>query len=207
MNPTVLAIPLPDNATHLAVRLAEILRNLIGVIALRFVRTNRAALVLPLCLYLQRTGKRLVRAVARSAVPAKPRKPRPGRPSGGNRLRLPATYGWLLRDLRHEAAVWRNQLEALLETDEAKTFLAATPTAGRLLRPLCHMLALRPAVLRRPRRNPASQAAPPPAREARAAPEPAAPSPPHPAFALPEPPCPRLRLRWPWAFPPAARPA
>ena len=191
MNPLAFPIPLPDGAAPLAVRLAGILLGLIRVIAFRFPRTSRAAVALPLCLYISRTGRRLVRAVARAAAPARPRKPRPGRRSGSLPVRLPTRHGWLLHDLRHEAAVWRNQLEALLETDEAKTFLQAVPTAARLLRPLCHMLALKPAILRQPPPPPPPDPAP------QAAAEPVAP-PPRPLQPRRERPCAHLARRWPW---------
>jgi hypothetical protein len=191
MNPMAFPIPLPDGVASLAVRFAQILLGLIRVVALRFPRTYRAAVALPLCLYISRTSKRLVRALLRAAAPIPPRKSRPGRPSGATPIRLPTRYGWLIRDLRHEAAVWRNQLESLLETDEAKAFLQAVPSAGRLLRPLCHMLALRPPVLRKPKPAPAPEPEPPSA---------AAPAalPPRPVYVLPEPPCLRLASRWPW---------
>jgi hypothetical protein len=186
----------------LAGRFAAILSLLIQTIALRYTPTPRAPLAALVIPYLQRTMRRLARligAVAAGHPPrVRPRRPRPasGRRTGSPPVALPRTYGWLLRDLRHEAAVWRNQLEALLETDDARSLLAAAPRAARLLRPLCRMLALKPALLYPPK--------PPPPPEPEPGPGPAAP-PPRPV--LPEPRRPRVALRCPWRRLPVDKPA
>ena len=80
------------------------------------------------------------------------RKPRP------KTLYIPQAKGWLLADLKHEAAYFRLRLEALLEDPAVAELIANTPRAARILRPLCHMLAMAPACLppRKPRaRKPA----------------------------------------------------
>ena len=88
-----------------------------------------------------------------------PRKPRPP-----DRLpdRLPQHFAWLIR-LVPEAAACGGQLQALLSDPEMQTLLAAAPQAGRILRPLCRMLAVQPppALLPPPPARPAPQAAPP----------------------------------------------
>jgi hypothetical protein len=204
--------PIPETlraaAPAVAERFAWIVAGLARVIARGFLRhPTRAALILPLCLWLQRTRDRFNRLAARAAAgrlprPSRPRRaaPRAAAPRTTPRLALPRRSGWLLRelgDIRHEAAFFRNQLERLLDTGEARALLEAIPTAGRLLRPLCHMLALKPALLEKPK----------PPRPAPPNPDPPrAPGPP-PRPAMPGPPCPRLALRWPWAAIRASKPA
>jgi hypothetical protein len=90
------------------------------------------------------------------AWPAPPRLPALPPPH-----RLPRGFGWLLR-LAPEAAAYGGQVEHLLADPEMAALLAAAPQAGRILRPLCRMLAIRPGpALRAARREPpASSAAP-----------------------------------------------
>ena len=57
--------------------------------------------------------------------------------------RAPRDFGWLVR-LVPGAAVYGSQLQYLLADPEMSALLAATPQAGRILRPLCQMLAIRP---------------------------------------------------------------
>jgi hypothetical protein len=88
--------------------------------------------------------------------------------------------------------------------------LAAAPSSGRILRPLCHMLGLPAAEAPKALGRPAAGSSGRPAAEAPKAPlapAPAAPRQPHPPppARLPEPPCPRAR--WPWILRPAAKPA
>ena len=70
-------------------------------------------------------------------------------------LRLPSGFGWMLR-FGSEVAGRRSQLEHWLTTEpELGPLLAATPQAGRILRPLCHMLGIKPPpALRLPPRPP-----------------------------------------------------
>ncbi len=74
--------------------------------------------------------------------------------------RLPRAFGWVNRRIP-ESAPPTGYLQALLHEREAelREFLADAPQAGRLLRPLCHALGLRP---------PAWLALPPPPRSPRA---------------------------------------
>ncbi len=91
----------------------------------------------------------------------RPRAPRPARPRPPDPL--PRGKAWLIR-LVPEAAGGASQLQHLLADAEMVALIAAAPQAGRILRPLCRMLGLRPpAVLALPPRPPRPPAAPPPA--------------------------------------------
>ncbi len=57
--------------------------------------------------------------------------------------RLPRGFAWLIR-LVPEAAVYGSQVQHLLGDPELAALLAAEPKLGRILRPLCRMLAIRP---------------------------------------------------------------
>ncbi|MBV8092335.1 MAG: hypothetical protein JO110_03695 [Acetobacteraceae bacterium] len=55
--------------------------------------------------------------------------------------RLPGCFGWLIR-LVPGSAVYGSQLQYLLADPEMAALLASAPQAGRILRPLCRMLAI-----------------------------------------------------------------
>ncbi|OYW12049.1 MAG: hypothetical protein B7Z59_02605 [Acidiphilium sp. 37-67-22] len=89
-------------------------------------------------------------------------------PRGDARSPLPRAFGWL-RQTFPAAAALAPQLRALLDAPDMQGFIAATPTAGRILRPLCHTLGLRPPPglalpprERKPRPKPAPKPAPDP---------------------------------------------
>lgn len=66
---------------------------------------------------------------------------------------LPRGFGWLIR-LAQETAVYGGHVQHLLDDPEMAALLAASPQAGRILRPLCRMLAIKPPpALRLPRRQ------------------------------------------------------
>lgn len=74
--------------------------------------------------------------------------------------RLPRAFGWFIR-LIPGVASYRSQLYHLLGEPEIGTLLSAAPQLGRMLRPLCLMLAIKPtpdlhplvsSILRRPPR-------------------------------------------------------
>jgi hypothetical protein len=69
----------------------------------------------------------------------------PGAPT--SRRRLPAGRAWLVRELGHEAMLYRAQVESLLAQPEVADVLAAAPAARQLLDPLCRMLGVSTAVL------------------------------------------------------------
>lgn len=56
---------------------------------------------------------------------------------------LPRGFAWLLR-LVPEAAASGSQLQSLLSDPEMAALISAAPQIGRLLRPLCRMLAVEP---------------------------------------------------------------
>ncbi len=72
---------------------------------------------------------------SRPPAPPLPLPPAVPRPPG-----LPRTELWLVRELGYMAAGYGSQLEALLNDSETAALLAAAPSAGRILRPLCRML-------------------------------------------------------------------
>lgn len=57
-------------------------------------------------------------------------------------VRMPRQAGWLLAAGRHEAAYFTQRLTVLLQEPEMRAFLAASPQAVRLLRPVCRALAV-----------------------------------------------------------------
>ncbi|WP_288038653.1 hypothetical protein, partial [Acidiphilium sp.] len=99
--------------------------------------------------------QRLRRLAARFArLVTTPPRARATRPAGrsGPPHTLPRAFGWLARLIPGTASV-AAQFRALLDTPDMAALIAATPEAGRILRPLCHTLGIRPpAPLRRPRR-------------------------------------------------------
>ncbi len=121
------------------------------------------------------------------------RRPRPATPLATPPVRLPGGSGWLLRlapvlDTR----IGRSQVESLLGAPEFGALLAQAPQAGRILRPLCHMLGIEtPAALRLPvrRRRPPSGSG---ATDAGAASGDATPARPAPPFSLTPPRSPPL---------------
>lgn len=112
-------------------------------------------------------------------------------------LPIPRRRGWMLAAMGWRVAHLPPLLESLLAMPEAAGFLAASPAAGRMLRPMCHMLGVDAPLLRRPRAPRGQRRIPPPA-TARPAPTPMPALPP----GEPAPLCPRLLTRWPWARPP-----
>ncbi len=122
-------------------------------------RWDAAPLALPAWIRLRRLLARfaaLVAAVEAGRFPAAGRttaaasRPRPAAPA----IRLPGGSGWLLRLAPAlETRLGRAQLESLLADPELGALLAQAPQAGRILRPLCHMLRIEPPPsLRLPRR-------------------------------------------------------
>ncbi len=106
----------------------------------------------------------------RPAPRARIRRARPCRPD--RTPRTPRGFAWLIRQVPQTAG-GASQLQYLLAEPEMAALIAAAPQAGRILRPLCRMLGIRPPPgLRAP--PPAPRAAPP-----RAEPRTAPPATPH----------------------------
>ena len=160
-------------ASALSARLPGIIDLLYRATAARLERPGKPGLAGPLilliCGYLGRLRARCLRLAARveagHATPRRPTRPRarPARPRPPQRL--PRARGWLVR-LVPEAAGGGSQLRHLLADPEMQALLAAAPQAGRLLRPLCHILGVTPppAIAKPPPRPAATVASlPPPA--------------------------------------------
>jgi hypothetical protein len=121
-----------------------------------------AALVLVLHRRLGQIGVQMERMAARFAAgklrrrqPVATRAPRRAMGGGGRRgddgLGLwPRSFGWLVKAAGWRAAGFGSQLRAVLETPEMVALLEASPQAGRVLRPLCRMLAIETQLLRLP---------------------------------------------------------
>ena len=137
--------PLPPAAFF-----AAVIRDLCTKIALHGPRTPALApLVQFLWNYLQRKVRRLERLHALFQAgrlpnprPARPQRPRP-QPQSPPRLRLPSRRAWLIR-LVQPMAVYGTQLEVLLTHPDIQALIAATPQAGRILRPIFRMLGIHP---------------------------------------------------------------
>jgi hypothetical protein len=104
-----------------------------------------------------------LRAGTLPAPGSAPRRPAPARPAAASPpsheplpMELPRRFGWVTHEI--SMAVFRRyDLEDLLEDPEMPTLVAAAPQLGSVLRPLCHMMAIRPPpwlrLPRRPRRR------------------------------------------------------
>lgn len=79
--------------------------------------------------------------------PAQPPKPRP------QTLAMPRRFGWLFAPVP-DAAALGSQLAHLLTDPELIAMIEADRRFGRLLRPLCHTLGIRPPCLQRPKPAP-----------------------------------------------------
>jgi len=66
----------------------------------------------------------------------------------GPRQVLPRRFGWLVWAASYHAAGYGSQLQAILGTPEMIALLTAAPQAGRILRPVCRMLAVETSLLR-----------------------------------------------------------
>jgi hypothetical protein len=69
--------------------------------------------------------------------------------------RLPESFAWLIRMLPYQAACFGSQLQHQFSQPEMIALLEAAPQVGRILRPLCRLLAIDlPPALRLPPRPP-----------------------------------------------------
>ena len=162
------AVPAP--ALALARTFAGILTGLRHAIAPPAAKNPLlAALALLLWPRLNRLAARFTRLAGRVAAgTAAPRRralqPSAARPSAARARkpyrRLPRRFAWLVR-LVPEAAAFGSQLQYLLATPEMADVLAAAPQAGRLLRPLCRTLGVRPPPVLTPPPRPARPPKPP----------------------------------------------
>jgi len=114
-----------------------------------------------------------------ASEPAQPAPPRP-----------PHQFAWLIRLVPptitqgNAAANGRINIQSLLSDPELQSLIARNPAAGRIFRPLCHMLGIpTPSILRRPRKPTSKPTADHPTQR----PERRPPSPPRPSL-FPTPP-------------------
>jgi len=145
---------LPFSFTPLAQWLTLIVAALQKAAAARAGRDHAVApLVTLLWTRLARLTARFDALVARLTAghPAAPCRQRtrptstaPARKAPAAGLRLPRSHTWLIRLLPGEAACFGGQLQALLADPAMAALLAAAPEAGRILRPLCRLLAIAP---------------------------------------------------------------
>ena len=178
-----------------AERFARCIRDLRDVIAAQGLAIRLPSpLILLVWARIRRLAFRFAQSVANPPRPRKPRpanaKPRsPSEPIAPGEPHLPTGYAWLRRLIPdHRINFCVGAIRDILENPEMAALIVATPTAGRALRPLCHILGIPlPPNLRLPPRPKPEK----PAREPRSAPGPRPP-----AFSFP---CPTT------AHPPASR--
>jgi len=150
-------------APDFAARFSALIAQLIGFIALRLGRHPKLAALTPLfCNRLNRAARIIAATMARLAAgkPPRLRRPEPNRIRTRKdcvRPKLPTSPGWLLRELKHEAAIIRAHLETLLAQPGIADLLAQAPTLQRRLNPLRRALAIGyPGPRRRPAPPPAA---------------------------------------------------
>lgn len=122
-------------------RFAGFIAALCACVAAEGVRHRRGALTVLAWTRLRRLCARLETLATRPQAPARRRPGRPGR--SGPPHRLPRAHGWLRRAFPATASL-APQLRALLDAPDMQAFIAATPAAGRILRPLCHTIGIAP---------------------------------------------------------------
>ncbi len=174
-------------------RFALLIEVLCRAIAARVGRGLAGPLIILIVVRLRRMAGRFASLTARRQAapaangPAAPRRRRAAR-AGLPPARLPRGFGWLVR-LVPQAAAGAAQLQHLLTDPEMAALIAAAPQAGRILRPLCRMLGVRPPP--GPLTPPLRPRAPQPLRPASSGRAPPAAAPP------PRPPTPRrLATKW-----------
>jgi hypothetical protein len=185
-------VPIALPAPGLAQTFALIIAGLCRATASRIVVDRSAGpLLVRIFTRLHRLSARLTSLVTQINAGTQPA-PRPGRPTtdAGRRYRrkprLPEGFGWLLREVP-ATAEYAGQVQALLDDPQTAALLETAPQAGRILRPLCRMLAIPlPDQLREPKPPPA--VADPPAESPPETPLPAACVTPHPVIATGPPP-------------------
>ncbi len=133
-----------------AARFRALIVQLIGFIALRLGRHPRLASLTPkFCNRLNRATRIIAAAMARLATGRRATGRAPRIDPRRNRVRpprqtlpLPTAPGWLLRELKHEAALTRSHLETLLAEPGMAELLAYAPSIQRLLNPIRRALGI-----------------------------------------------------------------
>ena len=138
-----LALPAPDLARTFSLIMDGLCRTTAARISLdRFA----GPMLLLIFARLRRLAARFASLVAQiQAGPLPPR--RPSRPAAGicretrQKARLPQSFAWLIR-LVPGTAAYAGQVQTLLADPQTTALLEAAPRAGRILRPVCRMLAI-----------------------------------------------------------------
>ena len=147
------ATTLPDELRLLAPRLTEgLIAAIVAIQALIAHHFLRHPIFQPVINPLWHRLNRARRCLTRLTARIEAGKPLPISRAGQTHTRAPAapgpvspiphTHGWLLKALAWHVAVHRNRLERLLAEPGMADLVIATPSLGRILRPLGHMLAL-----------------------------------------------------------------
>lgn len=143
---------------------------------------NKRRIAGPLVILIWTRLRRLADRLLIALCDARPSPPR-ARTGPDNRIRpprlhvLPRGFAWLRRLIPGTAGA-ASQLAHLLAEPECAALIAANPATGRALRPLCHLLGLRPPPsLRRPRPVAARKPPAAPAPTARSSARPPKPAP------------------------------
>ena len=143
--------PLPTSLgpPNLPERLAEVFHGLRGAAAGRASRNwVMAPLAMLFASYLSSVLRRFTALVARfeaGTLRTNPGRPRPARPANveapARKPRVPRRLGWVIDFAGYHAAGFAANLRQMLAGDaEIRALMAASPQAGRILRPLCRML-------------------------------------------------------------------
>eukprot|EP01035_Chromulina_nebulosa_P000539 gene539-758_t len=98
---------------------------------------------------LSRTIRLFERLVAlwRAGSLPQPRPSRAGQPHparAAKAVTIPRTFAWLIKLTGIPAATAASQLRHWMTDEELRRFLAECPQAARLIRPICHMVGMRP---------------------------------------------------------------
>ncbi len=172
------ALSLADHLTHIVATIRAVIGLLIPPVAAResharmllvlHNRVGRAARLFARLYDLWRANRLPAPRPTRARTPKAAQTPsaetapaRPGIPP------IPRAKGWFVNAGQHHAGLAHYQLNAFLEREDLPEFLAAVPTAGRYLRPLCRLLAVpQPGFLAlpprpRPKRTPRPRATAP----------------------------------------------
>ena len=141
MNPAPLTPDLRALAPGFAARFAIIMLGLAKIMAIRFDRHPRFK---PLAFIIWNrfvsTHRRFTAIMTRLAAGRAPRvnpsRDRVRTRTSTTQPKIPNTNGWLGLELKHEAAIWRARLEALLAEPGMAELLAASPALNLILNPI-----------------------------------------------------------------------
>ena len=154
--PGTIEAPAPLTGPEIAREVGHVLTGLCAVIAAAFDRHPIFVYILnDLWTRLNRAKQRFTRVMDNLHAGRKPRPSRPGTAAGAvggmPPAKLPNGYGWLIRAIPYKAAAYLCLLEHIFARPGVEDLIKSSPEAQRILRPICHMLGMKPAFLARPR--------------------------------------------------------